>query len=1128
MINLDHRTHQPSPPHTFPVVNPPHQQHSIATLVHNQSHADRVAFYHAALGSPPEATLIEAMTRGFIELPGLTIDMVRKNQPKSLATALGHLDRTRQGQRSTQIDTEETTDDQFPKTPTITHTNRILTRILKNPTPASPTARQFTDLTGRFPVRSRAGNEYCLVMINEDTNYIHIEPMSSRGAQEYIRAYQRGVDFFTRHGFAPQFDRLDNETSNALEEYCRAANIVIQYAPPYSHRANKAERAIRTFKNHFISSISTSDPQFPLTSWDESLEQIELTLNLMRGSHTDPTISAWRHVHGHPYDYNAHPIAPIGTRVLIYESPEQRASWASHGVPGWYIGPAMLHYRCFRVLAERTRAIRTAETLSWHPAKLILPGASKLELITAAINNLSDALQSWQPDEGADHALDPTTMDKLIELRDIFNRPDPSTADSLDHLLQDPQIHAEQRVVHVAPQQQNLPTPDQPAREQRVAFPAEEHSNDPFPLPPGLPHPPIPPVHPILPSTTPIEPLAALQADPSPTTFTRTRVIHPPPRLTYTKTDHQTTSSAMDIATIITTPDTYRAALRTPQAAEWLQAHVEEINRLVEQNKCMKFIPAHEKPRDRIASYYNPQLKLKIKDGKLVYRVRSTIGGDKIHYAGETAAQTAALPTVKLLLNSAISDDYDWATADISDYYTTPGNVLESPEYMWVALKDLPAEIIDRYKLRAISVKGRALVCVTGAIYGLPQAGKISQDRLVKHLNEHGYSQCRNTPALFKHKTRPVTFSLVVDDFGIKYKGNDHLEHLFDTLRLIYRITTDLKGSRYIGLSIDYNKSARTVTISMPNYIQQCLTRFEAHDLPNAHSSLVYVAPDYGSKKQQIALVDRSKPLSPARTKRIQQITGTILYYARAVDPTMRTAVSIVSSNQSKPTENVDKQAQRLLAYAKTHPDAHIVYHASKMILMIQTDAAHLSETGSQSRAGGILYLVDSVTDTRINGSIECVSSIIPSTVASASEAEYGAMFMVAREAEPIRATLEDLGHPQPSTPIISDNLCAVGICNNRVKLKRSKAFDMRFHWIRDRVQQGHFTVRWEPGITNLADIFTKALPVHKFLALRNYYVQDPPDLKSRTSQRVLRGCVDHEVTDRDQDTPEDGLQRVP
>jgi hypothetical protein len=94
--------------------------------------------------------------------------------------------------------------------------------------------------------------------------------------------------------------------------------------------------------------------------------------------------------------------------------------------------------------------------------------------------------------------------------------------------------------------------------------------------------------------------------------------------------------------------------------------------------------------------------------------------------------------------------------------------------------------------------------------------------------------------------------------------------------------------------------------------------------------------------------------------------------------------------------------------------------------------------------------------------------------VASATEAELGALFQNARECVPLRIALEEIGHPQAATPIQTDNARAAGIANETVKQRRSKAIDMRFYWIRDRIKQGQFMIHWGAGKDNLADYFTR------------------------------------------------------
>ena len=133
--------------------------------------------------------------------------------------------------------------------------------------------------------------------------------------------------------------------------------------------------------------------------------------------------------------------------------------------------------------------------------------------------------------------------------------------------------------------------------------------------------------------------------------------------------------------------------------------------------------------------------------------------------------------------------------------------------------------------------------------------------------------------------------------------------------------------------------------------------------------------------------------------------------------------------------------------------------------------------------------------------------SVLDVVVASAAEAEYGSTFTVGQRAEWARTILAAVGHPQPPTLISTDNECALGLANDTVKIRRTKTIDLRYHWVRDRVRQGHFTVHWLPGANILADLFTKALPVHSHQSLMPKIVHVPPAaLEHYTSSKARRG----------------------
>ena len=112
--------------------------------------------------------------------------------------------------------------------------------------------------------------------------------------------------------------------------------------------------------------------------------------------------------------------------------------------------------------------------------------------------------------------------------------------------------------------------------------------------------------------------------------------------------------------------------------------------------------------------------------------------------------------------------------------------------------------------------------------------------------------------------------------------------------------------------------------------------------------------------------------------------------------------------------------------------------------------------------------------------------------MSSAAEAELGALFLNAKDAVPIRTTLIEINWPQPPTPIQVENSTAVGIANQTIKQKMSKAVDMRFYWVIDRIKQGQLKVYWIPGSTNIADYPTKHHSTEHHVKVRPLYLREP------------------------------------
>ena len=398
------------PPHIPPTLN------CALGAIGSATPAEIVAFAHAALFSPALSTLEQAVKSGFLtNFPGLTLNQLRKHPPRSVAMTKGHLDQTRKNLRSTKTAIPDVTDvdqDDFSPIPFPAgiKTHHCFATVFE------PTGQIYTDQTGRFIAPSSTGNNYLMILYDFDSNAILVAPMKNRQATSIVAAYKVLHARLCAAGLRPSLQRLDNECSQALKDFMTIENVDYQLVPPGVHRRNAAERAIRTFQNHFIAGLCSVDKDFPLHLWDQLLPQAEITLNLLCASRINPKLSAWAQLHG-IFDFNRTPLAPPGIRVLAHEKPKDRTTWSAHGLDGWYVGPALDSYRCYRIWIWTTRNIRICDTVAWFPTKVTMPLASSTDLILAGIQDIVHALKN--PSHGS--PLAPRTDSQVQALMDLTN-----------------------------------------------------------------------------------------------------------------------------------------------------------------------------------------------------------------------------------------------------------------------------------------------------------------------------------------------------------------------------------------------------------------------------------------------------------------------------------------------------------------------------------------------------------------------------------------------------------------------------------------------------------------------------------------------------------------------------------
>ena len=1128
-----------------------------------------IAFLHAAAGYPRKQTWLRAIEAGYFDTwPGITAQRVRRYLIEPDVTTLGHQKMISSNIRSTknkkeikpkekmEDEKQQTSRDQFDEEPL--------------PPPTSPRssvhdvgvyivdAHEATnrpelknliasDLPGRYPITSARGHKYLFVMYDFDSNYINAVPIKSRKSCELVRGFTECYELLKKNGLTARMLRLDNEVSKELIATIENNELTYQLASPGDHRLNHAERAIQTFKAHFITIRSGADPDFPPNCWDLLVDQAVLSLNLHRPSRINPKISAYTQIHG-AFNYNKTPLAPAGCKVIVHDRIDDRGTWSEHGTRGYYIGPALHHYRNYECYMPATKAKRTSNTIAFFPEYCKMPTTSSTDRLTMILADLLEVLQ--HPHPAVPFLQQGTELNEAIRSLQtllFLDQDQSATATRVAQRDQRPRVQPliETSVAPPAPQDKRM-TRATTARTHDIGtiikkkfndgkiYEGEVHKYDPINKFYGIAYRDGDKeefTHDEVTAHRKKTQRYSSQLKVRPLAFKAIGTAHrhrlsiptkanPTPNLQAHRPTVQPIRHHAHAAGAIWDPElnkmaSYRDLIRHPNKEirdRWNKSGVNEFARLlqgygdIEGMNVLEIIHKHQVPTNKIVTYARYTVANRPEKAEPA-RTRITAGGDRLHYDGAVSTDSASMETIKCHWNSVVSTtNAKYCTGDISNMYLE--SWLKDSEYVRFELRLIPQAIIDHYNLNEFAVAGYVYAKVNKAWYGLMQSGRIAHDDLVAHLAKHDYVKTKHTEGLFRHKTRDISFTLVVDDFGIKYTNTDDVDHLNHILRKKYKYKVDMEGKQYIGIHLKWDYEKREVICSMDGYVEQALQEF-THAPPNTHFNgpSKVVRPDYGAKIQYVK-DDTTKPLNKTKINYLQRVVGKFLYYARAIDNTMLHALNDIATATSKGTEATLAAVEYFLNYAASNPDARIRYIASEMILQAISDAAYLVCPNARSRMGGYHFLGNK--DRKLfNGPLLVLAKVIKNVMSSAAESEVGGLYMNAREDVPIRTTLIEMGHPQPATPLTTDNNTAEGILNGTIKQKRSKAIDMRFNWLKDRVARKQFTVHWEPGKYNLADYPSKHHAGKHHRKVRDIYLYN-----EHKSPKTMQGCVT--ILDRD------------
>ena len=230
----------------------------------------------------------------------------------------------------------------------------------------------YTDLTGKFPLRSSRVNQYVLVGYYYDANCVIVEHLRNRTAGYITQAWNNLHQVFEQSGIAPNTYIMNNETSGEFMRSLKDKGLKYQLVPPNSHPRNLEEWDIQTWNKYFKAGLASVDPNFPLSEWDILIHQTNITLNLLHSSRLNPKMSTYTHIFG-KFNFAASPLASSGTKIVTHITPEQRLTWELIGEAGWYVGPSINHYRYVQYYFPRTKIVRICDTVTFSPQQFLSP-----------------------------------------------------------------------------------------------------------------------------------------------------------------------------------------------------------------------------------------------------------------------------------------------------------------------------------------------------------------------------------------------------------------------------------------------------------------------------------------------------------------------------------------------------------------------------------------------------------------------------------------------------------------------------------------------------------------------------------------------------------------------------------
>ena len=363
------------------------------------------------------------------------------------------------------------------------------------------------------------------------------------------------------------------------------------------------------------------------------------------------------------------------------------------------------------------------------------------------------------------------------------------------------------------------------------------------------------------------------------------------------------------------------------------------------------------------------------------------------------------------------------------------------------------------------------LVCkLKRSIYGLKQSPRCWSKAFTKFMKDIGFKQSTSDPCVFVRSRQDLEILAVyVDDLILITESTESMDELKQALKTRYKMKDMGELSYILGISVVQEKEKNCVFLHQKHYIETILQKYgmnNANPITTPADTNVKLIKDDGV----------SKPVNPST---YQSMVGSLLYAAMATRPDIAHAVSVVSKFNANPNAAHLTAVKRILRYLKGTVNLALKYERSESGTLIGFSDADWAgdQDDRRSTTGKILFLS--------GGAVSWFSKKQATVALSTAEAEYVAVSQAAQEGTWLKRLLTDLGMSDSSTVILEDNQGAIAIAKNPVNHSRTKHIDIRYHYIRECVQNGQIQVQYCPTIDMKADILTKPLTRQRFECLR-------------------------------------------